>query len=342
MEVKIRDERIDILKVLGIAMIILAHVNPPEFIFQLRNFDVPLMVLISGMSFGLSYKNESFLGYMWKRIKRLVFPVWIFLTAYFGLISIFDLQIEKLTYPILLQSYLLIGGIGYVWIIKVFLLVALVSPIIYQYNKNTKSTRTYLIGILVIFVLYEIISILSKSYFSSEMAKNLTQFTHYIVPYSLVFAIGLRMSIMDLRTVIFCTGTSFLIFAALFSCFWWFNGYVVFTQAHKYPPTIYYFSYALFMSFLAWLLAPYAVKIINYFKFVKRAVMFIAENSIWIYLWHIPLLKLIEANVLVKYILVFLLAALASSLQIWMVKSVLLKRITNLKSRKNIKMILTG
>lgn len=337
-----RDERIDILKALGIAMIILAHVNPPAFIFQLRNFDVPLMVLISGMSFGLSYKNESFLSYMWKRVKRLVFPVWIFLTVYFGCIAIFDLQMDSLTYSILLQSYLLIGGIGYVWIIKVFLLVAMVSPAIYQYNKNTKSTREYLVSILAAFFLYEIILTLSEPYFSSDLAKNMTQITHYIVPYSLVFAIGLRMPAMNMSAVIFCASISCLIFVGLFAYFWWFHGHIVFTQAHKYPPTIYYFSYAIFISCLAWLSVSHIEKIINYFKPVKCVVMFIAGNSIWIYLWHIPFLKILYADFVIKYVVVFMLAILSTFIQVWFVKNILVKYVSHERSKKNLKILLTG
>jgi fucose 4-O-acetylase-like acetyltransferase len=49
-----RDIRFDILKVIGLFCIILAHVSPPSLIFQLRNFDVPLMVMISGSVFYLS------------------------------------------------------------------------------------------------------------------------------------------------------------------------------------------------------------------------------------------------------------------------------------------------
>ena len=76
-----RDRRVDILRFIGLAMIILAHVSPPPFLFQLRNFDVPLMVLLSAISYGLSYKpTETYPMYFWKRIKRLVFPVWLFLT----------------------------------------------------------------------------------------------------------------------------------------------------------------------------------------------------------------------------------------------------------------------
>lgn len=40
---------IDFLKMLGLLCIMLAHVNPPQIIMQLRNFDVPFMVILSGM-----------------------------------------------------------------------------------------------------------------------------------------------------------------------------------------------------------------------------------------------------------------------------------------------------
>ena len=45
--VKKRRIDIDILKTIGILMVILAHVNPPNIIFQLRNFDVVLLIIVS-------------------------------------------------------------------------------------------------------------------------------------------------------------------------------------------------------------------------------------------------------------------------------------------------------
>ncbi|MFQ3221147.1 MAG: fucose 4-O-acetylase-like acetyltransferase, partial [Paraglaciecola sp.] len=105
-------------------MIIFAHIGSYGVLFQIRNFDVPLMVLVSGMSFGLSYKtNEEYFNYLWKRVKRLIFPVWIFLTVYFVSLLMLDPQSLDLDLKTVITSYLLIGGIGYVWIIKVFILV---------------------------------------------------------------------------------------------------------------------------------------------------------------------------------------------------------------------------
>src|SRR4051812_10196060 len=81
-----RNITIDLLRVAGLLCIILAHVSPPETIFQIRNFDVPLMVMVSGMLFSLTNKDEQMfrpLDYVKKRFVRLVIPVWLFLTAFF-------------------------------------------------------------------------------------------------------------------------------------------------------------------------------------------------------------------------------------------------------------------
>ena len=79
-----RNIGIDILKVLGTLLIMLAHVNPPVIIFQARNFDVVLLVIVSGMLFSNSYKrSKGYFQYTIKRFIRLVIPVWICLTIFF-------------------------------------------------------------------------------------------------------------------------------------------------------------------------------------------------------------------------------------------------------------------
>ena len=139
-----RDERIDILRFIGLAMVIFAHVNPPDLLFQLRDFDVPLMVIVSALSFGLSYSPQhSYKSYLWKRIKRLVFPVWIFLSIYFTAEYIVFPESLELNLQTIMSSYMLTSGIGYVWIIRVFLLVALLSPLIFYIHKNTDSNLRY-------------------------------------------------------------------------------------------------------------------------------------------------------------------------------------------------------
>lgn len=80
-----RDFKLDTLKAIALLCIILAHVAPPAWLMQMRNFDVPLMVLISGDLAGraITKKKLNYFEYLKKRVFRLVKPVWIFLVIFF-------------------------------------------------------------------------------------------------------------------------------------------------------------------------------------------------------------------------------------------------------------------
>ena len=83
---KERDFPIDFLRTLGLFAIILAHVSPPALISQLRSFDVPLMVVISGYVFAItkptSENTFKLIPYVKNRFVRLAIPVWIFLSFF--------------------------------------------------------------------------------------------------------------------------------------------------------------------------------------------------------------------------------------------------------------------
>ena len=61
-----RDFTIDMLRFVGVSLILLAHIVPPDGLFQLRSFDVPLMIFVSGLSYsgnasdGCSFRSTSF------------------------------------------------------------------------------------------------------------------------------------------------------------------------------------------------------------------------------------------------------------------------------------------
>ena len=336
-----RDDRIDILRFIGLAMIILAHVDPPELLFQLRNFDVPLMILVSAMSFSLSYKvDEPYPSYVWKRIKRLVFPVWVFLTVYFLAIYIFNPGSDELDSTTVLTSYTLLEGIGYVWIIRVFLLVALVAPLLFTWHQHTSRNNQYFVILALTFLAYELLRYFLLPYIQPVAGELVSSVVLYLVPYGIIFAIGLRMAQLGTRQLyaIAFVSLAVLIFAGL----WLFlvHGEFVQTQSLKYPPSIYYFSYAIFISSLLWIHCGFIDHTIEKLK-LKPLVLFIARNSIWVYLWHIPLIKIIHTYFLLKYSIAFSVAVILTYVQIWAVGQ-LLKRIESEQWRKNIKMVFTG
>jgi len=338
----VRDDRVDILRFIGLAMIIFAHVGPPGILFQLRNFDVPLMVLVSGMSFGLSYKAKaSYRRYVWKRVKRLVFPVWILLTIYFIAQSIIYPESTELNFKTIFTSYTFVSGIGYVWIIKVFLLVAFVSPFIFFWHKNTQTDSKYFFVLVIFFLLYEFLRYLSLPYIQEGAWEIVALVALDIIPYAIIFSIGLRMIQMNKKQLyalsFISLGTLIFVGFGLFLH----SGQVIPTQELKYPPSMYYFSYALFISSLLWIYSENIDRIFGIAK-VKNIVLFIANNSIWIYLWHIPLVKVVHTNFAVKYLIVFTVAVSITYAQIWIVSHLLIKGMLSDKLRKNIKMVLTG
>ena len=82
-----REPSIDILRFIGLSLLILAHVDSPFIIHQIRMFDVPMMVFISGLSYGGKDIDDIGKFYL-NRIKRLLIPVWTFIPIYLAPLAI--------------------------------------------------------------------------------------------------------------------------------------------------------------------------------------------------------------------------------------------------------------
>lgn len=339
---KERDENIDVLRFIGLSMIILAHINIPGFIFQLRNFDVPLMVLVSGMAFGVSFNNKKgYISYVWGRIKRLVLPVWVFLTLYFSIIYIADRGNIDLNIKTIFLSYSFINGIGYVWIIRVFLLVAPVAPLIYLLNNKVSSDVRYVVYIFLMMCFYEVLRFFSISYINSDIEKLAGYTILYIIPYSLIFSMGLRFISIKEKDIKVISFLSLSVFLTILLCFYLKEGRIVSTQELKYPPSVYYLSYALFISCILLLNIRLIENILDLIK-LKNIVNFIASNSIWIYLWHIPLVEFININSFVKYFIVYSVSVFIVYLQYSVVNYIIDNRIENNSLKSKLRVLFTG
>jgi len=343
-----RDIKIDFLRFLGLSLIILAHVEPPTWLAELRNFDVTLMVVVSGLAFTQSKKRESYQNYVWKRIKRLLFPVWLFLSCYFLVnIGLSHLGKSALLSPrIILDSYTLTRGIGYVWIIRVFLLVALAAPFISILNQQIKANRVYFSILIFSYLLYELLLFLTLPYTANYWGEFLSLFVYYGIAFSLVFAVGIRLPQLRKSQCFILAGFCLLIYAILGITQFTKLGEIVLTQTYKYPPSAYYLSYALGMTILAYLVADKGVVIISKFKKLEFWILFIAQNSMWIYLWHIPIVEFFEDdstfNFSIEYFVTYSGATLITFFQAFVVKNMLLPAIKQESLKKNLAVLLTG
>ncbi|MGL5925095.1 acyltransferase family protein [Chroococcidiopsis sp.] len=343
-----RDIKIDFLRFLGLSLIILAHVDPPSWLAQLRNFDVVLMVVVSGLAFTQSRKAESYQSYLWKRIKRLLFPVWLFLSFYFLANTGLSLLGKTALIPleVILDSYTLTEGIGYVWIIRVFLLVALTAPFISIANQRVKDHRAYFSILIFSYLLYELLLALTSRYTTNSLGENVSLFVYYGIAFSLVFAIGIRLPQLRKAECLILAGFFLLTFAVLGITYLTQQGELVTTQTRKYPPSAYYFSYAMGMTVLAYLVADKCIPIIRNFKKLEFWILFIAQNSMWIYLWHIPIVEFFEQNsyfnFLIEYFVAYSGATLITFFQVSAVKKWLLPTIKQESLKKDLTILLTG
>lgn len=240
---KLRNEKLDWLRTIGLLGIIVAHISPPDIIINIRTFDVPLMVVISGLSYKYSFSSELSIGrYFLKRLKRLLVPTWIFLLFYFiyfyGLQRIFDR--DPTSFRIVVNSFLLLneGGIGYLWIIRVFILISMSAPLIDVIKNIVNNNSVFLTLIIFGLVMYcilierDINSLLII--YNSNTSIFIMDYLIYMVPYSFIFWIGYMLPKTKLRHLFYALIP--LSITLILPC--WHNGSDVFLSidSYKYPP----------------------------------------------------------------------------------------------------------
>lgn len=340
-----RDDRLDFLRGIGLLCIVLAHVDPPGVLLQIRSFDVPLMVLVAGSAFAISMQTRpksGYIEYIRNRFIRLVIPTWIFLITFFFITLVASLVMHK-PYPFssqtILSSFLLLSGIGYVWIIRVFLLVSLIAPftMFYGQSNDNDSLKKIFATLLAVYAIYEILvqyMPLSEQIFLKIMLNDIL---YMVIPYGCIFFLGTLLYTMRDRTMLISSLILLMLFIIYAVVLYGLNDHFIPTRNYKYPPTAYYILYALFSSiFLYWLSKTGIFSHIpgrNYISFLGRA-------SMWVYLWHILILYLISwshisINFAVKYILV-----LGAAVSIVMLQMVILDNILAYINSQKIKNIL--
>lgn len=278
-----RDHKIDWIRALCTLTVILAHVGSPDIVNHIRTFDVVALVMISGMS--MSFASGKYLSYLWKRIKKILIPTYIVITVIFVLtfIACKALRTSQL-YPAdrMIKSYLLLyeGSMGYVWIVRIFLFIAILEPVIKKIAENIKSILLFA-GTMVLFALAGFLLLRIYIRITEPVAAGLyNDFLYSPYVYSVVALTGywfIRNKDKWLyqiigAAVVFAASQVFMVIPGM--------GFV--PNLCKYPPQFYYLSYGLLITLVLYKLFPD--------KDVK-AVSWLSRNSFMIYLLHIVVLR---------------------------------------------------
>lgn len=274
-----RETYIDFLRTIGLILLIGVHVNAPEWYVPMRSFDVPLMVFVSSICYR-PLKN-GYLAYGWKRFKRIYYPVATFLVIFFILWALYS-QLTgaphmKLT--TMAGSFLLLNwpSIGYVWIMRVFLMMALIVPLLYVCVRKAGMTVTTLAVLAIIGVQYFLIQ--GASAIDNKIVRYVADETVlYAVGYSTVAVLGLKIrEFTQCGLYVFMAVTAGCILLFMSQHGWSFD-----PQDYKYPPQSLYLLYGLFGSATLWSLRPVLGRYTG-----GPVFRYFSENSMWIYLWHI-------------------------------------------------------
>jgi peptidoglycan/LPS O-acetylase OafA/YrhL len=318
--VNTRNEKIDILRFVAIICIIFAHTAPVEFLFRIRNFDVTLMVLLLGISFYISSKDKEihYLSYLRKRFERLIVPSWTFITVFlaiFFLISLIAQDPFYFSFKDIVTSYSMTSGIGYVWIMKVFFIVAVVSPFILKASLRIKSNTAYFLLLAACYTVYMLVILIN-----SQLSGALHKIMEHVIEgfgYCLITSFGMRIIQLSKKEMMsYC-----LVFMTIFVSLLFYHNFAS-TQDFKYPPTLYYVSYGIFVSLLMYLLLDIS-KIKNFFT--NKFVMYVSQSSLWLYFWHIiPIyllklfgsnLQIVSGNFITRFLFIIIVALILTYVQ---------------------------
>lgn len=286
-EKKSRNLNLDIMRLAGVMIIMIAHASPPDWLFQIRNFGTPLLIVASALTYSVIYQHKPInsLPFLKKRLGRLCIPAWMFLTIFFSL-SAFATLITGREYPFeikeIIASYAFYNGIGFVWILKVYIILAFLTPLALYLRSLDLSNLRYFTALLIFYTCYEIALSFQLLYIPTFLLGFLNNTMFVVLPYAALYLYGFKLDSFSNRTILLLSASGLLLFTFLAGYKYYDSGVLTPTQEYKYPPTIYYLSYAFF-----------ALNLIYYFcrkLTISRGqsiIIWLSSNSLWIYLWHI-------------------------------------------------------
>jgi len=220
---------------------------------------------------------QELVQYFYKRVKRLIIPFYVFFIIYVVFINLAGGKHFKEGY--VMDSFLLIGGIDFNWLVLLFIQIMLITPLLqYLFDKQKKLLHFYASGAFISSILFLKYSPLP--YYRSIMW----------LPWSLVIVYVLYLEKIWKNKALFFW-TTFL-FGALFLS----TQQLVLRPLHhsfsmydnKYPPNLYHLSYSLFAVNILYYLSRH--KLFSS-KIIQSVIHFFSVNSYQIFFIHIIVIE---------------------------------------------------
>jgi hypothetical protein len=292
---KTRDIAVDYLRSISILVMMVLHINPyfPRLPFtswfvNYGQWVVPAFILCS-LAVG-STKDvvnlRTYLSYLWRRLKRLLIPYYMWLITYLALFVV--LGHKHLTLQSILPNIFFIGGIDFNWLILLFIYITVALP--FLEILVDKSERWSLVFITVCATV-SIFFVWDRSYLWSNY-----RFYMLIPWWGVTTGLLLLLKWMRKRdyTKIITFSTIHLIIFFLTLFYFYIHKISLNSFNHKYPPDMYYFSYCLWTTPLAYLSVRGLTSLVSSKSFLSRFLQYVSMNSYTIFFVHLIVLYIFD------------------------------------------------
>lgn len=321
-----RNPLIDVLRCFGIVLIIISHIQTPHSFHEIICGDVPIMLFCSGLTC-LNKTIPDKGRYYAHRLLRLLIPTYLFTTLFY--VAFYSLEFFfngtfKIDWQNVINAYIFDNDsmMGFLWIIKVFILIMFVTPLIVRWKWGGLFNPKYLILTVLIGCVIQTILVYLSTKIQYPLAKTIVwNYILYLTGYSIIFIAGYGIShfqnVTNRMLIISC-----FLFACVLCSFLAIYGlpFHLLSQKMKYPPNFWYILYGFSMSWMLWCIIN---RFHNFFSKCKFLI-WIGQNTIWLYLWHIICLRIawhVSSNWLIEILVLFISTVAVYFIQFIIVKS---------------------
>ena len=231
---------------------------------------MPIVFFISGASYSLA-SSKSYMLYLWRRIKRIVFPYYIYVTIITATYYLYFCVIKGHNSMAFCREFIDNGyynifsgklfDFNHLWFIPPYLVIALLLPALYYIKQHIPRYGIYAIAILSLVIL--------------------TIYPNEIWCYAAFAFVGLyyKQTFPANRYVL-----AVIMACAMLWCVW--QGYSLNMQDNKFPPNIMFFSYC---GVVVALLLPWIGRLCHLvyrWRFLQYYIDQYARLGLTVYLYH--------------------------------------------------------
>ena len=257
--------------------------------------------------------------------------------AYYGVIFLIFLLRGKLdTFSVdgMVRTFALQTG-WYVWVMRVFLITALVAPFIRNLNEIINKWWIVLLGAAIL-IAYEFVHV--------DNDGSVGYYLTMTIPYIVIFTMGMIIKEFNTRQQLCMVVILLVVFIAFGYEITSEKGAFMCTNNYKCPPLLYFSTFGLGCSMVFWILKDYIYSLTRTLR-IDKLLTFIGSHTMWFYLLHIPVI-MIAINLpvckLSQFIFTLVITTITTFIFVRFVEKVVMNHLKSESAKKNVKLIFLG